>query len=160
MSLRGQLNSGLKSAMKNREEEGGQKRISTLRLILTAIKEQDIAAKTRDATNDSGIEETEILALLQKMVKQRHESAAMYDENGREQAAADERTEIGIIEEFLPQGLNDEELDAAIEAACASCEAQSMKDMGQVMGFLRENYPGQIDAKAASARVRARLSGN
>ena len=149
--MRETINAAMKEALKARDAA----RTSTLRLISAAIKDRDIAA--RGAGKDAG--EEDILALLQKMVKQREESAAIYAQNARPELEAKERAEIAVIQEFLPQALGADEVDAAIKAAIAETGAQSIKDMGKVIGVLKAKYPGRIDFGAASARVKAALGG-
>ncbi|WP_116654944.1 GatB/YqeY domain-containing protein [Pelagibacterium sediminicola] len=149
--MRETINAAMKEALKARDAA----RTSTLRLISAAIKDRDIAA--RGEGKEAG--EEDILALLQKMVKQREESAAIYAQNARPELEAKERAEIAVIQEFLPQALGADEVDAAIKAAIAETGAQSIKDMGKVIGVLKAKYPGQIDFGAASARVKAALGG-
>ena len=152
MQLRDQVNSAIKTAMKERDSE----RLSTLRLINAAIKDRDIAA--RGEGREDGVGEDEVLGILGKMVKQRQESARAYEEGGRIDLAEQERTEIGYIEEFLPRQLNDEEIDKAIEGAVEEAGAESIRDMGKVMGALKAKYPGQMDFGAVGPKVKARLS--
>jgi uncharacterized protein YqeY len=152
MQLRDQVNSAIKTAMKERDSE----RLSTLRLINAAIKDRDIAA--RGEGREDGVGEDEVLGILGKMVKQRQESARAYEEGGRIDLAEQERTEIGYIEEFLPRQLNDEEIDKAIEGAVEEAGAESIRDMGKVMGALKAKYTGQMDFGAVGPKVKARLS--
>lgn len=152
MQLRDQVNSAIKTAMKERDSE----RLSTLRLINAAIKDRDIAA--RGEGREDGVGEDEVLGILGKMVKQRQESARAYEEGGRIDLAEQERTEIGYIEEFLPRQLNDEEIDKAIEGAIEEAGAESIRDMGKVMGALKAKYTGQMDFGAVGPKVKARLS--
>ncbi|KGM48053.1 GatB/YqeY domain-containing protein [Pseudooceanicola atlanticus] len=152
MQLRDQVNSAIKTAMKERDSE----RLSTLRLINAAIKDRDIAA--RGEGREDGVGEDEVLGILGKMVKQRQESARAYEEGGRIDLAEQERTEIGYIEDFLPRQLNDEEIDKAIEGAVEEAGAESIRDMGKVMGALKAKYTGQMDFGAVGPKVKARLS--
>ena len=152
MQLRDQVNSAIKTAMKERDSE----RLSTLRLINAAIKDRYIAA--RGEGREDGVGEDEVLGILGKMVKQRQESARAYEEGGRIDLAEQERTEIGYIEEFLPRQLNDEEIDKAIEGAVEEAGAESIRDMGKVMGALKAKYTGQMDFGAVGPKVKARLS--
>ena len=123
------------------------------------LKDRDIAA--RGNGNPDGISDDDILGLLQTMIKQRNESAKMYRDGDRPELAEAEEAEIAIIEGFLPTQLSDEEMQAAIDSAIAQAKASSVKDMGQVMGFLKANYVGQMDFSAASQAVKAALmSGN
>lgn len=151
MSLRDRVTTELKSAMKAKAAD----RLSTLRLINAAIKDRDIAARADG--NDAGVGEAEILAILGKMVKQRQESARTYEEGGRLELAEKERAEIVVIEEFLPSQLDDDEVDAAIASAIAAVGAESIRDMGKVMGELKGKYTGQMDFGAVGPKVKAKL---
>jgi len=152
MDMRDRVNSALKQAMKDRQPE----RLSTLRLINAAIKDRDIDA--RSDGNDEGVPDSEILAILGKMAKQRQESARAYEEGGRLDLAERERAEIVIIEEFLPRQLSQAEVDKAIDAAVAEIGAQSIRDMGKVMAALKAKYTGQMDFGAVGPAVKDRLS--
>ncbi|MDB5529074.1 MAG: glutamyl-tRNA amidotransferase [Devosia sp.] len=150
--MRDEISESLKIALKARD----QRRTSTLRLINSAIQDKDIAIRQEargPATNE------EILVILQKMVKQREESFAIYAQAGRADLATVEKEEIDILNEFLPKGLSDAEVDAAIAAAIASTGAEGPKDMGKVIGQLKAAYPGRIDFGKASAKVKAALAG-
>jgi len=151
MSLREKVGEALKSAMRNKEAA----RLSTLRLINAAIKDKDIAA--RGEGNDEGVGNDEILAILGKMVKQRQESARAYEEGGRLELAEKELSEIGVIEEFLPKQLTEDETDAAIAAAIAEVGAESIRDMGKVMGELKAQYTGQMDFGSVGPKVKSKL---
>ena len=151
MSLRDRVTTELKSAMKAKAAD----RLSTLRLINAAIKDRDIAARADG--NDAGVGEAEILAILGKMVKQRQESARTYEEGGRLELAEKERAEIVVIEEFLPSQLDDDEVDAAIASAIAAVGAESIRDMGKVMGELKGKYTGQMDFGAVGPKVKVKL---
>jgi uncharacterized protein YqeY len=149
--MREDISEGLKVALKARD----QRRTATLRSISAAIKDKDIAIRQENrgpATNE------EILAIIQKMVKQREESFAIYAQAGRADLATVEKEEIDILNEFLPKGLSDEEVDAAIVSAIASTGAEGAKDMGKVIAQLKLDYPGRIDFGKASGKVRAALS--
>jgi hypothetical protein len=152
MDLRERLNERLKEAMRARE----QKRVSTLRMVLAALKDKDIAARTE--TSREGVPDEEVLSLLAKMIKQREESAAAFDSGGRPELAAAEREEIAIIREFMPQQMSVEESRAAAQGLIAELAASSMKDMGKVMAALKERYAGQMDFAKASATVKELLS--
>src|SRR4051794_1076969 len=152
MTLRERLNERLKEAMRARE----QKRVSTLRMVLAALKDKDIAARTE--TSREGVPDEEVLSLLAKMIKQREESAAAFDSGGRPELAAAEREEIAIIGEFMPQQMSVEESRAAAQGLIAELAASSMKDMGKVMAALKERYAGQMDFAKASATVKELLS--
>lgn len=149
--IRSRISAELKDAMKAKDAA----RLSTLRLINAAIKDRDIAARTED--NAEGVSDAEIRSILAKMIKQRQESAKAYDEGGRIDLAEQERAEIGIIQSFLPKQLSDQETQAAIRAAIAETGASSIRDMGRIMGVLKEKYAGQIDFGKAGAQVKAAL---
>ena len=149
MDLRTRITSAVKDAMKAKEME----RLATLRLINAALKDRDIAARADGAEVGEG----DILALLGKMVKQRQESATAYDDGGRAELAAKERAEIGVIEGFLPKQLDDAETEAAISAAIEATGAESLRDMGKVMGELKGKYTGQMDFGRVGPMVKAKL---
>ena len=135
---------------------GDKRRMATVRLILAAIKDRDIAARS-DGHVD-GVCEDEILVILTKMVKQRRESIVLYLEGGRLELADQEEEEINIIEEFLPQQMRQEEIVVAVDAAMAEVSATGLKDMGCVMGLLKERYGGRMDFAKAAAQVKNQLS--
>jgi len=149
--MRNQINAALKEAMKNKEAA----RLSTLRLINAAIKDREISL--RGQGGDESIGDSEILAILGKMVKQRQESARAYEEGGRIELAEKEREEITVIETFLPQQLSEEEAGAAVDAAIAEVGAESIRDMGKVMGILKSKYTGQMDFGAVGPMVKDKL---
>lgn len=151
MGLRHRLNDELKAAMKAKDA----RRLSTLRLINAAIKDRDIAQ--RGAGDEGGVSDADIVDILSKMVKQRQESARAYEEGGRLEMAQQERDEIKVIEEFLPRQLTPEEVSAAIDEAIAETGAQSLRDMGKVMGLLKSKYAGRMDFSKVGAQVRKRL---
>ena len=151
------MRENIAAAMKQALKDKDQAALGTMRLIMAALKDRDIAARGND--NPDGISDDDILGLLQTMIKQRSESAKMYNDGGRPELAAAEEAEIAIIEEFLPAQLNDDEMSAAIAAAIEQTGAASVKDMGQVMGFLKSNYTGQMDFSAASQAVKTALMG-
>ena len=142
----------LKEAVKSQDKL----RVTTLRLITAAIKDRDIAARSADSGD--GVSDGEILEILAKMVKQRQEAAGTYEEAGRLELAEQERAEIVIIEEFLPQQLSENEVNAAVAEAIAELGADSLKDMGKVMGALKGKYAGQMDFGKASGLVKQQLS--
>ncbi|WP_137702967.1 GatB/YqeY domain-containing protein [Marimonas lutisalis] len=152
MDMRERINSALKQAMKDKAKD----RLSTLRLINAAIKDRDIAA--RGDGNEAGVGDAEVLAILGKMVKQRQESARAYEEGGRLDLAESERAEVSVIEEFLPKQLNDDEVAEAVSEAISEAGAESIRDMGKVMGMLKEKYTGQMDFGAVGPMVKDRLS--
>ena len=149
--MREQFNSQLKEAMK----AGDKRRVATIRMITAALKDRDIEARGAGKT----ISDDDILALLQKMVKSRQESAEIYEKAGREDLSTQEREEIAIISEFLPKQMSDEEVSAAIKAAMVETGAAGMKDMGKVIAALKGKYTGQMDFAKASASVKAMLAG-
>ena len=151
--MRDDIQVALKTALKG----GNTKELSTLRLITAALKDRDIAARTKG--NTDGISDDEILSMLQTMIKQRQESTKMYREGGREELASSEEEEITIIHKFMPDQMDEAAVAQAIEVAVTETGAESIKDMGKVMGFLKSNHAGQMDFSAASAQIKARLLG-
>jgi uncharacterized protein len=152
MPLRDRLSAALKDAMKSREAD----RTSTLRLINAAIKDRDIALRGTGGSED-GVGEGEIMAILGKMVKQRQESARLYEEGGRLELAEKELAEVRVIEEFLPRQLSGDEVAAAIAAAIAETGATGIRDMGRVMAALKARHTGQMDFGAIGPMVKDRL---
>ncbi|HHS83259.1 MAG TPA: GatB/YqeY domain-containing protein [Devosia sp.] len=150
--MRARLDTEMKNALRARDKQ----RTGTLRLILAAIKDRDIEARSGGS---EGIGEQEILSLLQKMVKQREESARVYAEAGRDELAEQERAEIAIIEEFLPQPMDEAAVTEAIKAAIAETGAESLRDMGKVVAVLKGRFPGQIDFGKAALTVKKLLGG-
>lgn len=148
--LRQELNEALKTALKT----GDARARSTLRLILAALKDRDIAA--RPAKTD-GIDEAEIGELLNKMVRQRRESITLYEQGNRLDLAQQEAEEIAVIERFLPKQLSEADTSAAIDATVKELGASSIKDMGKVMAALKAKYTGQMDFGRASALVKQKL---
>ena len=151
--LRDEISSALKSSMKEKDPVA----VSTLRLIQAAIKDRDIAARSKGV--DDGISDDQILQVLQTMVRQRHESIEMYKRGNRDELAEREAQEIKVIQGFMPRQLNETETEAAIDEVVAATGAKSIKDMGKAMGALRERYAGQIDFGKAGAVLKARLAG-
>ncbi len=149
--LRARFSESLKAAMKAHDARA----VSTLRMILSSLKNRDIAA--RDKGNMTGVDDAEIAQMLQGMVKQRRESMALYEQGKRPELAAQEAEEIAIIETFLPKQLSDAELDQAVAAAIAATGAAGAKDMGRVMAALREKHAGQMDFAKASAAAKRLL---
>ena len=152
MSLRAQLNDAMKEAMKAKDA----KRLATVRLMLAALKDRDIAA--RSETSRELLGDDEILTLLAKMIKQREESATAYDSGNRPELAAGEREEIAIIRTFMPTQMDDAALKDAVQKTIAEVGAASIKDMGKVMAVLKERYAGQMDFSKASAATKDALS--
>ncbi len=152
MELRTRISEALKQAMRDKDAA----KLSTLRLINAAIKDKDIDARAKG--NDDGVPEAEVLAILGKMTKQRMESARAYEEGGRLDLAERERSEIEIIEEYLPRQLSEEETAAAVDAAIAEIGAEGIRDMGKVIGALKARYTGQMDFGKVGPMVKDRLS--
>jgi hypothetical protein len=150
--LRERFTEAMKEAMRGRDAL----RLSTVRLIMARLKDRDIEARPKG--NADGIGDGEIQQMLQGMIKQRNESAELYDKGGRPELAQKERGEIAIIESFLPKQLSDGELDAAVAATIAAIGATGIKDMGRTMTALRERHAGQIDAAKASQTVKRLLA--
>jgi len=150
--MRAQFMDEMKTAMK----AGDKERVGAIRLIIAALKEKDIEA--RGAGRGEASQE-EILGVLQKMIKQRQESAEVYDKGGRPELAAGERAEIAVISGFLPAQMSEDEVKAAIATAIAETGAASMKDMGKVVASLRGQFAGRMDFGKASGLVKAALSG-
>lgn len=148
--MRDAISEGMKAAMK----AGDKRRTATLRAISAALKDKDIEAR---GLGKPPLGEPEILSLLQKMVKQREESLGIYEKAGRDDLATVEREEIAILNEFLPKGMSDAEVDAAIAAAIARTGAAGAKDMGKVIGSLRADFPGRMDFGKVAAKVKAAL---
>ncbi len=151
--LRQQLNDALKAAMLGKDA----RTVSTVRLILAALKDRDIAARPKGITD--GIGDDEIRQMLQSMIKQRRESIALYEQGGRPELARQEAEEITIIERFLPRQLDEAEIVAVVNAAIAEAGATGLKDMGRVMALLKEGHAGQMDFTKASAAVKKALGG-
>ena len=149
--LRDEINAFLKEAMKTRQTRA----VATLRLIVAALKDRDIAARGKG--NTDGVDDQEILQMMQTMIKQRRESIEHYENGGRLELAEQEQEEIEIIERFLPEQLDGEQLEATVKAVMAELGAETIKDMGRTMAALRERYAGQMDFGKASAIVKAEL---
>lgn len=150
--IRERFASDLKDAIKARDAM----RVSTLRLITAAIKDRDIAARTSD--RPEGVTDTEILAILAKMIRQRQESAAIYEQAGRLDLAGQETAEIAVLKQYLPKQMSEREVDQAVAAAIASTGAASIRDMGKVMAVLKARYTGQMDFGAVGPMVKERLA--
>ncbi|MGA1831825.1 GatB/YqeY domain-containing protein [Rhizobium wenxiniae] len=149
--MREKLTETMKEAMKAKDS----RRLSTVRLIQSAVKDRDIANRGvgKDAATDD-----EILQILQKMVKQREESAKIYEDAGRAELATQEREEVDVLKTFMPEQLSDDKVDEIVAAVVAEIGAAGMKDMGKVMAILRERYAGQMDFAKASGVIKAKLS--
>ena len=150
--LRDDINTALKDAMK----AGDARRVSTLRLVNAAFKNADIELRGQ---GKGPLGEDDMLALLQKMIKQRHESVELYDKGGRAELAQQEREEIAIIAGYLPKQMSEDEVKAAIAAAIAETGAAGMKDMGKVIAALKGKFAGKMDFAKASALVKGMLTG-
>lgn len=150
--LRKELNEALKVAAKAQDKMT----LGTVRLILAALKDRDIAARGRGKMD--GIGEDEILEMLQKMVKQRHESIELYRQGQRQDLVDKEQGEIAVIERFLPKAMSEAETLAAVEALMQELDAKSIKDMGRVMAALKERFAGRMDFTKASALVKGKLA--
>ena len=153
MTLRNRVNEALKQAMRDKEAE----RLSTLRLINAAIKDRDIAERA-SAEDEGGVDDSDVMQILSKMIKQRHDSIRAYEEGGRVELAERERAEIAVIEEFLPRRLGEAETETAIDSAITRTGATSIRDMGRVMADLKANHTGRMDFAAVGPKVKARLS--
>lgn len=153
MELRAKLQAATKEAMKSKDSA----RLSTLRLISAAMKDREIAARAGDG--DGTLTEPDLVLILSRMVKQRQESARAYEEGGRLELAGKEEDEIRIIQEFLPRQMDAGETEAAIAQAISDLEATGLRDMGRVMGALKERHAGQMDFGAVGPLVKARLMG-
>ena len=151
MSIRESVLSELKTAMKSKNVNS----INTLRLILASLKDKDIIA--RGNGNLSGINEIEIISLLQTMIKQRHDSIELYKKGKREDLVKKEENEISIILEFLPKQLNEKEVELAVLDSIKLTEANSIKDMGKVINLMKQKYNGKMDFRIVSKVVKERL---
>ena len=151
-----ELREKIKDAQKEAMKSKNQSVLGTIRLIQATLKDRDIEARTKNKPD--GIEDSEILSMLQGMIKQRRDSIAMYKEGGREELADREAAEIDVIESFLPKQLSEEEIAKAIEDSIQVSGAESIKDMGKVMTVLKERYAGQMDMGKASGLVKQKLS--
>jgi hypothetical protein len=149
--LRDNINNATKDAMKARDE----RRVSTLRMMNAAIKNADIEARGQGKAQ---LNEADLMALFQKMIKQRQESAELYDKGGRPELASAERAEIAIIQGYLPQQMSDTEAGSAISTLLREINAETMKDMGRAMAALKERFAGKMDFGKASGKIKELLS--
>ena len=149
--LRDDINNALKQAMKAHED----RRVSTLRMVNSTLKNADIEARGQ---GKGPLTDDELKSLLQKMIKQRQESVELYEKGNRPELAAQEREEIAIIAAYLPKQMSDAEAQAAIAAVIKDVGAASMKDMGKVMAALKERHAGEMDFSKASGTVKGLLS--
>ena len=145
--MRDKLSNSMKDAMRSKDS----RRLSTVRLIQTAIKDRDIAH--RGAGKDP-VSDDEIMQILQKMVKQREESAKIYEDAGRAELAAQEREEIEIIKGFMPEQMSEDKIRQLCQSVVSETGAQGLRDMGKCMNVLKEKYPGQMDFAKASGMVK------
>jgi len=150
--LRDDINKALVEAMKAKNERA----VSTLRMVNSALKNADIEAR---GAGKPALVDADVLAILQKMIKQRQESVELYKKGGRDDLVKQEEEEIAIISGYLPKQMSEAEMAGAIDAAVAETGASGMKDMGKVIGVLRGKYAGQMDMAKASALVKAKLAG-
>jgi uncharacterized protein YqeY len=150
--LRDDINNAVKDAMRAKDE----RKLSTLRMVNSTLKNSDIEARGQ---GKPPLSDEDILGVLQKMIKQRQESVELYVKGGREELAAQERAEIAIITGYLPKQMSDDEVKAAIAAAVKDTSAAGMKDMGKVIAALKGKYAGQMDFGKASGLVKAALAG-
>jgi uncharacterized protein YqeY len=150
--LRDDINNAVKEAMKARDE----RKLSTLRMVNSTIKNADIEARGQ---GKPPLSDGDLLGVLQKMIKQRQESVELYEKGGREELAAQERAEILVISGYLPKQMSDNEVKAAVAAIIAETGAAGIKDMGKVIGALKAKFAGQMDFGKASGVVKAALTG-
>ncbi|MES1935403.1 GatB/YqeY domain-containing protein [Salinisphaera hydrothermalis] len=146
MNIKDQLSEDMKSAMRARDKE----RLAVIRMVNAAIKQREID----DGTT---LEDPDVLAVIEKMVKQRRDAESQYRDAGREELADAEAAEISVLEHYLPDQLSEAEIDAAVERAIADTGAESMRDMGKVMGQLKSELAGQADMAVVSQRLKAKL---
>jgi len=152
VEIRTEINNKLKESLKNKDQVA----LSTVRLIMAALKDRDITA--RSTGKAEGIDDSEILSMLQSMIKQRAESAKTYEDAGREDLAKREKEEIIVIESFMPKQLSEAEIQAAVAQKIKETKAESIRDMGKVMAELKAEYAGQFDMGHASALVKQALN--
>ncbi len=146
------LKQRIQDDMKASLKAGDKRRLGTVRLILAAIKQREVDERVE-------LDDPQVLAVLDKMVKQRRESIAQYEKAGRDELAEQEAFEVGVIQEYLPDALSDQEIATLIEEAIAGTGAQSIRDMGKVMGQLKPRMQGRADMGAVSSLVKQKLSG-
>ncbi|NVK22227.1 MAG: GatB/YqeY domain-containing protein [Kangiellaceae bacterium] len=145
--LKATINEAMKEAMRAKQKE----RLTTIRLALSAIKQVEVDTRTE-------LDDAAILAILDKMVKQRRESIKMYEEAGRQELADVEHAEIAVLQDFLPQPLSEEEINQLIDQAVSQSGAESMRDMGKVMGILKPQLQGRADMGKVSGLIKSRLN--
>lgn len=147
MSLKSRINEDMKTAMRAREAE----RLSAIRMLLAAVKQREIDERKE-------LDDSQVVAVVDKLVKQRRDSVAQYEQAGRQDLADRERSEIEVLSAYLPQQASAEEISSAIDAAIAESGAAGPQDMGRAMGILKAKLAGRTDLSAVSAQVRARLA--
>ncbi len=152
MSLRTRLSDDMKNAMRAKDERV----LATVRLILAALKDKDIAARPKGVT---AIPDEEIMQMMNGMIKQRRDSIALYQQGNRPELAQKEQGEIDVIQSYLPQQMSADEVTAAVKQAIADAGAASVKDMGKVMGLLKERFTGKMDFASVSGVVKQHLTG-
>jgi len=148
VTLKDKLTEAMKEAMKNKEKE----RLAAIRLALSALKQVEVDERIT-------LDDARVIAILDKMVKQRRDSITQYEQGGRQDLADQERYEIGVLSDFLPAALSEAEIKALIDAAVAETGANGMADMGKLMNVLRPQLQGKADMGAVSALVKAKLAG-
>lgn len=148
MSLKEQITNDMKAAMRGGEKE----RLGVIRLITSAIKQREVDERIE-------LDDTAVLAILEKMIKQRRDSIEQFEAGGRPELAEAEKAEIVILQAYMPAALSETEIDAIIQAAIAECGASSIKDMGKVMGVVKPKVQGRADMGAISGKIKAKLSG-
>ncbi len=151
-NLRIKLKSYLDASIKKKDDLS----VSTVRLIIAAIKDRDIEYRAKNEANE--INDSEILNLLQNMIKQRKESVKIYADAGRDELKDREVKEIEIIESFLPKQITDKDLEKIISEVCTELQANTIKDLGKVINTLKERYPGQLDFKVAAGMAKSNLT--
>ena len=151
-NLRIKLKSYLDASIKKKDDLS----VSTVRLIIAAIKDRDIEYRAKNEDNE--INDPEILNLLQNMIKQRKESVKIYADAGRDELKDREVKEIEIIESFLPKQITDKDLEKIISEVCTELQANTIKDLGKVINTLKERYPGQLDFKVAAGMAKSNLT--
>jgi uncharacterized protein len=149
--LRARLNEALKEAMRAKDARA----VSTIRLILAALKDRDIAARSRGVTD--GVDDAELLSMLQTMIKQRRDAIVLYEQGGRLELAQQEQEEIVVIEGFMPRQMTEQDVREAIDGLMVELGVSGIKDMGRLMGEMRSRYAGQLDFGLASVLVREKL---
>ena len=146
------LTDTIKNDMKDAMRAGEKARLGTVRMLLAAIKQREVDDRTT-------IDDAAVLGVIEKMVKQRRESVTQYREGGREDLASKEEAEIGVLQNYLPEQLSDAEVDALIDEIVSATGAETIKDMGRVMGEIKKKAAGRVDMGSVGPRVRERLSG-